>query len=75
MSRTSQLYLELKLVEAAGTVRKLLEEIYEIEADTQMPDITKLSRIQKIRAELTKVNVEIDNVKKEITLLNSYRVN
>ena len=75
MNQINQLYLELTLVEAAGTVRKLLEEIYEIEADTQMPDITKLSRIQKIRAELTKVNMEIDNVKKEITLLNSYRVN
>lgn len=71
----SKLYLELTLVEAAGTVRKLLEEISEIEADTQTPNISKLSRIQKIREELTKVNEEIDNVKKEITMLSSHSIN
>jgi hypothetical protein len=35
----------------------------------------KLSEIKNIKKEIVKVNEEIDNIKKSINLLSSYRVN
>jgi hypothetical protein len=67
--------LGAKLAIAIGTVKNLMHKIKEIEANDQMPAIQKLSEIKKIRAELDKVGMEIDSVKKEINLLNAYRVN
>lgn len=67
--------LGAKLAIAIGTVKNLMHKIKEIEADNQMPAIQKLSEIKKIRTELDKVGTEIDSVKKEIMILNAYRVN
>ena len=71
----NSLYLQLHLLEALDTVNNLLRQIKEIEANSQMPAIEKLSEIKKIRAELNKVGTEIDNIKKEIKLLSTNLLN
>jgi len=71
----NSLYLQLHLLEALDTVNNLLHQIKEIEANSQMPAIEKLSEIKKIRAELNKVGTEIDNIKKEIKLLSTNLLN
>ena len=56
-------------------LKHLLQRLDDIENDTAtLPEI-KLAEIKKIREEIAKVGQEIDTIKKEITLLNSYRVN
>jgi hypothetical protein len=67
--------LESRLVVAKETVRSLLFRIQEIEVATQLSDNEKLSKIKMIKEEMIKVGMEIDNIKKEITLLNTYHVN
>lgn len=67
--------LNARLVVAKHTVQNLLQQIKEIEGNTQTDVNEKLSQIKMIRDEITKVGTEIDNIKKEITLLNAYSVN
>jgi len=67
--------LSTKMLVCSHTVRNLLERIQAIEVDTETPAEEKLSQIKKIREEITKVGTEIDSIKKEITLLNTYNVN
>jgi hypothetical protein len=67
--------LGARLSIAIGTVKMLMQKIREIEADAQTPAIQKLFEIKKIKEELSKVGEEIDSIKREITLLNEYRVN
>lgn len=71
----NNLDLQAHLLEALDIVKDLLRQIKEIEANTQMPAIEKLSEIKKIRAELNKVGTEIDNIKKEIKLLSTHLLN
>jgi type I restriction-modification system DNA methylase subunit len=52
-----------------------LLKIAELEQDTEAPLEAKLSEIKKIKDEITKVGTEIDSIKREITLLNTYNVN
>lgn len=67
--------LNARLLVATHTVRSLLDQIKEIETDTISSPIDKLSKIKKIRDEINKVGMEIDSIKREITLLNKYSVN
>lgn len=67
--------LNARLVVAKHTVQNLLQQIKEIEGNAQTDVNEKLSQIKMIRDEITKVGTEIDNIKKEITLLNAYSVN
>jgi hypothetical protein len=71
----SSLQHQMHLLEALDTVKGLLSQIKEIESNTQMPAIEKLSEIKKIRGELNKVSMEIDSIKKEIKLLSSHLLN
>jgi len=57
------------------TVRNLLDKIYALEADTESSVDDKFCEIKKIREEITKVGAEIDNIKKEITLLKTHTIN
>jgi type I restriction-modification system DNA methylase subunit len=67
--------LNARVVVAKHTLRNLLGQIKEIEEDTQTDVTVKLSQIKKIKEEITKVGTEIDSIKREITLLNTYNVN
>lgn len=67
--------LSAKMLVCSQTVKNLLTKIYAIETDTQTPVNEKLSEIKKISQEISKVGTEIDSIKKEIKLINSYRVN
>ncbi len=67
--------LHAQLVVATYTVRSLLQQIKEIEARGQMSDNETLLQIKKIREEIEKVGTEIDTIKREITLLNTYHLN
>lgn len=71
----SNVHLHAHLVKAINTVKELLRQIKELEANAQMPAIEKLSEIKKIREELNKVGMEIDNIRKEIKLLSEYSIN
>lgn len=64
-----------KFLIASTNIKKLLQQIKEIEDDSVTPANEKLSQIKMIREEIAKVAEEIDNLKKEIRLLNTYRVN
>lgn len=69
------LSIEAKLITAKHTVKDLLKRINEIENDNEMSTPEKLEKIKKIQEEITKVGTEIDNIKREIRLLNAYNVN
>jgi hypothetical protein len=75
MSDFRHVSLNAKLVVCSHTIKSLLRQIKEIEVDAQLSANEKLSKIKMIRDELSKVGMEIDTVKKEITLLNTYNVN
>ncbi len=75
MSESRRALLSANMLACSYTVKNLLARIYALEEDTQVSVEEKLSQIKKIREEITKVGMEIDSIKKEITLLNSYNVN
>lgn len=75
MSESRRIQLSANMLVCSYTVKNLLTKIYALEADTQVPAEEKLSQIKKIKEEITKVGTEIDKIKKEIKLLNSYNVN
>jgi hypothetical protein len=67
--------LATRLFAATHSIHSLISRIKEIEEDILTPPIEKISQIKKIRQEMTKVGMEIDSIKAEITLLNRYNVN
>lgn len=74
-SHGSRMALKIRLVTAKETARSLLFRIQEIEKKDNAGLIEKLSEIKMIKEEISKVGMEIDSIKKEITLLNNYHVN
>jgi hypothetical protein len=56
-------------------LQDLLSQIKEIEDDKISDTNEKFSKIKKIREEITKVGTEIDNAKKGLTLVSSYKIN
>jgi hypothetical protein len=56
-------------------LQDLLCQIKEIEDDKISDTNEKFSKIKKIREEITKVGTEIDNAKKGLTLVGSYKIN
>lgn len=75
MSNDPRTLLSTKMLVCSFTVRDLLNKIHELENDTETPMETKISEIKKIRIEISKVGTEIDSIKKELTLLETYNVN
>jgi type I restriction-modification system DNA methylase subunit len=75
MNDYRRVQLSTNMLICSYTVKKLLLKIAELEQDTEAPLEAKLSEIKKIKDEITKVGTEIDSIKKEITLLNTYNVN
>lgn len=75
MNDYRRVQLSTNMLICSHTVKKLLLKIAELEQDTEAPLEAKLSEIKKIKDEITKVGTEIDSIKKEITLLNTYNVN
>ena len=75
MNDYRRVQLSTNMLICSYTVKKLLLKISELEQDTEAPLEAKLSEIKKIKDEITKVGTEIDSIKKEITLLNTYNVN
>lgn len=67
--------LAAKMLVASFTVRDLLAKISVLEKTTELSLNEKLEQIKIIKEEITKVGVEIDSIKREITLLNAYSVN
>ena len=67
--------LAAKMLVASYTARNLLERIGALEADKELTTEEKFTQIKIIREEMNKVGMEIDSIKKEITLLNAYTVN
>jgi type I restriction-modification system DNA methylase subunit len=75
MNEYRRMQLSTSMMVCNYTVRNLLSKIAALEASAQVPVEEKLSEIKKIKDEITKVGTEIDSIKKEITLLNSYNLN
>jgi type I restriction-modification system DNA methylase subunit len=75
MNDYRRVQLSTNMLICSYTVKKLLLKIAELEQDVDAPLEAKLSEIKKIKDEITKVGTEIDSIKKEITLLNTYNVN
>jgi type I restriction-modification system DNA methylase subunit len=75
MNEHRRIQLSANMMVCNYTVRNLLSKIAALEANAQVPVEEKLSEIKKIKDEITKVGTEIDSIKKEITLLNSYNLN
>jgi hypothetical protein len=67
--------LSTKMLIAVHTVKDLLAQIKKIEDDAQTSTIEKLSQIKNIRIEISKVSLEIDNIKRECKLLTTRNVN
>jgi hypothetical protein len=66
---------QAKLVVCKNTLKNLISQIKKIEDDTQSSNNEKLSQIKIIKEEITKVGMEIDTLKKEVTLLSTYSIN
>lgn len=75
MNQSKQSLLSAKMLVCNYTVKNLLSQIEEIETDIQTPINEKIQKMKKIRDEIMKVGMEIDNIKKEITLLNTCNLN
>lgn len=75
MSEERRRDLAAKFLVCTHTLKNLLGQINRLQDDPTMSIDDKYAKIKIIRGELTKVGTEIDNIKKEIKLLNSYNVN
>ena len=75
MSYDPRTLLTTKMLICSYTVKDLLAKIHALEADTETSMETKILEIKKIRNEITKVGTEIDNIKKEVKLLETYNLN
>lgn len=67
--------LTTKMLTCKHTLQNLLKKIDGITDNIAMSIQEKTAQIKIIREEITKVGTEIDNIKKEITLLKSYNIN
>jgi peptidoglycan hydrolase CwlO-like protein len=75
MTDWSSPLIAAKFLVATHMLKDLLSKIDEIEKDPNLTVSEKRVEIKKIREDIAKVGTEIDNLKKEITLLNTHRVN
>ena len=75
MSENRRVQLSANMMVCSYTVKTLLSKIAALELDTKLPVEEKFSQIKKIKEEITKVGTEIDSIKNEIILLNSYNLN
>lgn len=75
MTYDRRITLNARRVVAKHTLENLINQIKQIESDTKADVNEKLSQIKKIKEEIAKVGMEIDSIKREITLLNTYNVN
>lgn len=64
-----------RLLICRQNIQELLQQIATIEIDTQTSTEDKIGQIQKIREELKKIGEEVDKIKGNITLLETYEVN
>lgn len=72
---TLQPWLKQRLEECSKTLQDYNTELDVVEKDTSTSENERFLQIKKIREEINKVGVEIDNIKKEISLLNKYSLN
>lgn len=75
MSEFRSTGLVMNLFLCSHKIRNLLSEIDALEINAQLTSEEKLWQIKIIREEISKVNAEIDNIKKEIRLISAYGVN
>lgn len=75
MNKYRKASLGAKLTMCSSTLRFLLCKIDEIENDTKYSIEDRHVKLKIIQEEISKVDVEIDNVKKEIRLLSQYNLN
>jgi hypothetical protein len=75
MNKFRQASLAAKLIMCQATARFLLCKIDEIEHDEKTPIETRRAKLKIIREEISKVGEEIDNAKKDITLLDNRNIN
>jgi hypothetical protein len=68
MSNTKRSYFRAQLIAASWAVQDLLEQIEGVENDLKSSLEDRLAKTKKIREELSKVGMEIDNIKREIRL-------
>jgi hypothetical protein len=64
-----------RLITCKLQLSNFLDKLQAIENDKQANITEKLSQIKIIREEIKKVGMEIDSIKKEIILEDTYKVN
>lgn len=67
--------LTIKMRMCTHILKELLQEIKYIENNNKTPINDRILQMKKIREELSKVGAEIDNIKKEIKLTQTYSLN
>lgn len=72
-AKKAQFAIQLRI--CSHILKQLLHEIKCVENDNQTSTNDKLLKMKKIREELSKVGTEIDNIKKEIKIINTYNLN
>lgn len=75
MKHVEAINLETRLTKCLVIVKGLIKEMDVVEFNPNLTKDQKLEELQKIRDELNKVTLEIDNVKKEIKLLSTRHLN
>lgn len=72
-AKKAQLVIQMKI--CSNILKELLYQIKCIENNAQTSTNDKLSKMKKIREELSKVGTEIDSIKKEIKVIQTYSLN
>ena len=67
--------LAAKMMTCSWTVRELLTRIADLENDKELSMNEKMVQIKIIKDEISKVGTDIANIKRELTLINTYSVN
>lgn len=75
MANFSRLDIFNKLMKCKLQLNDLLSKIKEIEESLELSENSKIDQIEIIRSEIAKIAQEIDGIKKEINLLDGFRVN
>lgn len=67
--------LAANMLVCTHTIKTLIIRIADLENDKQLSNEEKFEQIKNIKLEISKVGMEIDSIKKEITLISDYSIN
>lgn len=75
MDRDKKAAVFTKMISCSELLKLFTKQLQNIENDLQLEVNEKQNQIKIIKDEISKVGAEIDIIKKEVKLINSYTIN